>query len=56
MNEEIKMKTKNNYNYTLITPLLILIAFLGLTFRENKKNHFYLPIGIVGFYLGFLLY
>ena len=45
------MKTKNNYIYTLITPLLILIAFLGLTFRENKKNHFYLPIGIVGFYL-----
>ena len=51
MNEEIKMKTKNNYNYTLITPLLILIAFLGLTFRENKNKHFYVPIGIVGVYL-----
>ena len=45
------MKQKYNYRYTLITPLLILIAFLGLTFRENKKNHFYLPIGIVGVYL-----
>ena len=51
MNEEIKMKTKNNYNYTLITPLLILIAFLGLTFRENRKKHFYVPIGIIGVYL-----
>ena len=45
------MKQKYNYHYTLITPLLILIAFLGLTFRENKKNHFYLPIGIIGVYL-----
>ena len=45
------MKSKNNYYYTLITPLMILIAFLGLTFRENRKNHFYLPIGIVGIYL-----
>ena len=45
------MQLKNNYLYTLITPLMILIAFLGLTFRENRKKNFYLPIGIVGFYL-----
>ena len=45
------MKAKNNYKYTLIPPLLILIAFLGLTFRENKNKHFYVPIGIVGVYL-----
>ena len=30
---------------------MILIAFLGLTFRENKKKYFYLPIGITGIYL-----
>tara|TARA_B100000212_G_scaffold135109_1_gene101566 strand:- start:12 stop:179 length:168 start_codon:yes stop_codon:yes gene_type:complete len=30
---------------------MILIAFLGLTFRENRKKHFYVPIGIVGIYL-----
>jgi len=30
---------------------MLIIAFLGLTFRENGKKHFYLPIGIVGFYL-----
>ncbi len=45
------MRSKNNYYYTLITPLMLLIAFLGLTFRENSKKHFYLPIGIIGVYL-----
>ena len=45
------MKLKNNYYYTLITPLMILIAFLGFTFRENGKKHFYVPIGIIGVYL-----
>jgi len=45
------MKLKNNYHYTLITPLMILISFLGLTFRENIRKHFYVPIGIIGVYL-----
>ena len=45
------MKPKNSYYYTLVTPLMILIAFLGLTFRENRKKYFYIPIGIVGVYL-----
>ena len=30
---------------------MILVALLGLTFRENKKKYFYLPIGITGIYL-----
>ena len=51
MNEKIKMNSKNNYFYTLITPLMILIALLGLTFRENRKKYFYWPIGIMGAYL-----
>ena len=51
MNEKIKMKSNNNYHYTLIIPLMILISFLGLIFRENRKKHFYVPIGIVGIYL-----
>ena len=45
------MKSKNNYLYTLITPLMILIAVLGLTFRENRKKYCYVPIGIIGIYL-----
>ena len=47
------MKPKNNYFYTLITPLMILIAFLGFTFKDNRKKNFYLPIGIIGIYLVF---
>ncbi len=47
----IKMNLKNNYHYTFITPLLIIIACLGLTFRENGKKYFYVPIGIIGVYL-----
>ena len=45
------MNLKNNYHYTFITPLMIIIAFLGLTFRENEKKYFYAPIGIIGVYL-----
>jgi len=30
---------------------MIFISFLGLTFRENNKKYFYLPIGIVGVFL-----
>ena len=45
------MNFKNNYHYTFITPLMIIIAFLGLTFRENGKKYFYVPIGIIGIYL-----
>ena len=45
------MNLKNNYHYTFITPLMIIIAFLGLTFRENRKKHFYIPIGTIGIYL-----
>tara|TARA_Y100000589_G_scaffold28255_1_gene23559 strand:- start:13 stop:243 length:231 start_codon:yes stop_codon:yes gene_type:complete len=51
MNDKIRMKSKNNYLFSLITPLMILISFLGLTFRENSKKYFYVPIGIIGFYL-----
>ena len=51
MNEKIIMKSKSNYYYTLITPLMIFIAFLGLTFRDNRKKYCYLPIGIIGIYL-----
>ena len=30
---------------------MILIAFLGLTFRVNTRKPFYVPIGIIGVYL-----
>ena len=45
------MRSKNNYQYTLVTALMILIAFVGITFRENRNKFFYIPIGIIGVYL-----
>ena len=51
MYKKIKMKSKNNYQYTFVTALMILIAFLGITFRENRNKYFYAPIGIIGVYL-----
>ena len=45
------MQSTNNYRYTLITPLMIVIAISGLTFRAHHKKHFYIPIGVVGVYL-----
>ena len=30
---------------------MILIAFLGLTFRGNDRKPFYVPIGVIGVYL-----
>ena len=45
------MKLKNNLQNILATPLMILIAFLGITFRENRNKYFYVPIGIIGVYL-----
>ena len=45
------MKSNNNYQYTLVTLLMILIAFLGISFRETRNKYFYVPIGIIGVYL-----
>ena len=45
------MKSRNNYQYRFVTALMILIAFLGITFRENRNKYFYIPIGIIGVYL-----
>ena len=51
MYKKIKMKSQDNYKYTFVTALMILIAFLGITFRENRNKYFYVPIGIIGVYL-----
>ena len=45
------MILKNNFQYTLIILLMILISILGFTFRDNRKKNFYLPIGIIGIFL-----
>ena len=45
------MKNKSAYFYSLIAPLMLLIAISGFTFRSQSKKTFYLPLGIISFYL-----
>ncbi len=45
------MISKNNYFYTSIALLMILISIIGFNFREDRKKIFYLPIGIIGIFL-----
>ena len=33
---------------SFVAPFMILISALGLTFRDNSKKIFYLPIGFMG--------
>ena len=45
------MKFKNIFIYTLIAPIMLMIAILGFTLRAERKKNFYLPLGIIGIYL-----
>mgnify|MGYP001193966532 CR=1 FL=1 len=45
------MKKKSAFFYSLIAPLLLLLAIVGFTFRPQSKKTFYLPLGIISFYL-----
>ena len=45
------MKKRSAYLYSLIAPCMLLVAIIGFTFRSNSKKAFYLPLGIIGFYL-----
>ena len=42
------MKLNKVFRLSLVAPLMIVISFLGLIFRENTKKIFYLPIGLMG--------
>ena len=33
---------------SFVAPFMILISALGLTFRDNSRKIFYLPIGLMG--------
>ena len=45
------MKSSKAYLYSLIGPLMILLAIIGIIFRNERKKIFYYPIGITGIYL-----
>ena len=45
------MKNRSAYFYSLIAPLMLVLAIIGFTFRSQSKKTFYLPLGIISFYL-----
>ena len=45
------MKNKSAYFYSLIAPFMLLIAISGFTLRAQNKKIFYLPLGMISFYL-----
>ena len=45
------MKKKSSYFYSLIAPFMLLIAICGFTLRSQNKKIFYLPLGMISFYL-----
>ena len=42
------MKLNKVFRLSLVAPLMIVISFIGLIFRENTKKIFYIPIGLMG--------
>ena len=42
------MKFNKLFLFSLVAPLMILMSFIGLIFRDNTKKIFYLPIGLMG--------
>ena len=45
------MNKRSSYFYSLIAPFMLLLAIIGFTLRSQTKRSFYLPLGIIGFYL-----
>ena len=45
------MRKKSPYFYSLIAPFMLLLAISGFTLRSQSKKTFYLPLGIISFYL-----
>jgi len=42
------MKFNKVFLLSLVAPMMILMSFIGLIFRDNNKKIFYLPIGLMG--------
>jgi len=42
------MKLNRVFLLSLVAPLMILLSFIGLIFKDNTKKIFYLPIGLMG--------
>ena len=42
------MKINKGLILSFVAPFMIIISGIGLTFKENNKKIFYLPIGLMG--------
>ena len=42
------MKINKRFILSFVAPFMILISAIGLTFRDNSRKIFYLPIGLMG--------
>ena len=42
------MKINKRYFLSFVAPFMILMSAIELTFRDNSKKIFYLPIGLMG--------
>ena len=42
------MKINKRFILSFVAPFMIIISGIGLTFKENNKKIFYLPIGLMG--------
>ena len=45
------MRFISNYQYSLVVPLMILIAIVGALFSSKREILFYLPLALTGVYI-----
>jgi len=42
------MKINTRFLLSFVAPFMILISAIGMTFRDNSRKIFYLPVGLMG--------
>ena len=42
------MKISKRFMFSFVAPLMIIMAAIGLTLKNNARTIFYLPIGLMG--------
>ena len=42
------MKIRKGFIFSFVAPFMVFMSIFGLTFKENNKKIFYLPIGLMG--------
>ena len=45
------MKFEKNYILSIVAPLMIVFSIIGFFCRKDSKKIFYLPIGLMGFFI-----